>query len=83
MTDNEYTPRGFRIYAEFTDEYKNTIRVQESSNVYGGIWIFCNDYTKLISASHPHLSIENAKTLIKALQEAIRHQEDSTRIWRD
>ena len=78
-----YTQRGFKIYAEFTDEYENEIRVQESSNVYGGIWIFCNDRTKLISTTHPHLSIENAKTLIKALQEAIIHQEGSDRIWKD
>jgi hypothetical protein len=37
----EYTNRGFGIYGRFIDEYKQNIRVQESS-VYGSMWIFCD-----------------------------------------
>lgn len=79
-TERTTTPRGFAIYAEFTDSHNHSIRVQESSSVYGGIWIFTSD--KDGNCEPPHLSIDNAKTLIQALQEAIEHQEKSTRIWR-
>ena len=37
------TLRGFSIYGEMTDGYRNDITVQESSSIHGGVWIFCND----------------------------------------
>jgi len=80
----DFTNRGFGVYASFKDSYGNTVRVQESSNVYGGIWIFCDlnpDYPGKPYEPSPHLSIENAETLINALQEAIKHQKQSDRIW--
>lgn len=81
---DEHTQRGFGVYARFKDGYGNIIRIQESSNVYGGIWIFCNpdpDNPHAITDPSPHLTLENAETVIKALQEAIKHQKNSDRIW--
>ena len=82
----ETTERGFGIYAKFKDGYGNIVRVQESSNVYGGIWIFCDldpEYKGNPYEPSPHLTLENAQTMIEALQQAIDHQNQSTRIWRD
>jgi hypothetical protein len=68
------TNRGFAMYDEFKDAYGSTIRVQESSNIYGGIWIYCKntdgeDWT-------PHLSNDDARRLVKALRAGIKHQAD-------
>jgi hypothetical protein len=43
MTDRSTTPRGFNVYAEFTDTYGSDIRVQQSSNAErDAVWIFAN-----------------------------------------
>ena len=76
MSEEKTTPRGFRIYSEFEDMAGHKIRVQESSNVYGGIWIF-ND-----GKVSTNLSVANAQTLIQSLKDAIKHQKKSKRIWR-
>jgi hypothetical protein len=77
MSEYPTTQRGFAIYDEFTDSYGSTIRVQESSNIYGGIWVYCKgrdgeDFT-------PHLSNDDARRLVKALRNGIRHQSDLTK----
>ncbi len=37
------TPRGFAVFTEFTDIYRNEVRVQQSSSAEGNyVWIFCN-----------------------------------------
>lgn len=72
------TKRGFGIYSEFLDTYKNTIRIQESSAaIKPCCWIFCKDlngndgeYDKAtqewVSAT-PHLTRAQAKRVAKAL----------------
>ena len=65
------TDRGFGVYAKFKDEHGNIVRVQESSSVYGGIWIFCNpdpDDKHAMEHPSPHLTLENAKTFKYCLQ---------------
>jgi len=76
VSDEKTPPRGFKIYSEFEDMAGHNIRVQESSNVYGGIWIF-ND-----GKVSTNLSVENARALIRSLENAIEHQQESKRIWR-
>jgi len=76
MSEEKTTLRGFRIYSEFEDISGNKIRVQESSSVYGGIWIFNEGKVST------NLSVANAQTLIQSLKDAIKHQEKSKRIWR-
>jgi hypothetical protein len=65
------TQRGFAIYTEFTDLYKNKVRVQKSSlATKEAVWIFC-DRGPLIGdgvAVSPHLSKEMAERVIRALQ---------------
>lgn len=74
------TPRGFRVYAEFRDSYRNTIRVQQSSaGGMGHVWIFVKDgdgnevveHLGKPTAVSPHLSRAQAKRLIAALQKHI------------
>ena len=77
MSGKKSSPSGLRIYAEFEDMAGHKIRVQESCSVYGGIWV-SND-SKEVSTN---LSVENARTLIQSLEDAIEHQEKSKRIWR-
>lgn len=74
MTNQQFskTSRGFAIYDQFTDSYGNKIVVQESSNIKGGIWVYCKnpegqDWT-------PHLSNDDARRLVKALRAGIRDQ---------
>lgn len=71
------TSRGFRIYSEFTDLYGTRIKVQESSlATKKAVWIFRsnpNDGQPVAgsdkpSCMDPHLSVAQAKRLIRALQ---------------
>lgn len=42
------TPRGFRVYTEFTDTYGAQVRVQESSSAAGPrVWVFANHEVEL------------------------------------
>lgn len=68
------TARGFVIYDEFFDCYGTKITVQESSNIYGGIWIYSkNDKGEDFT---PHLSVDDARRLVKALRVGISDQLD-------
>jgi hypothetical protein len=63
------TSRGFKIYSEFTDSYGSKIRIQESSNAEKTcVWIFCNNDTGHFSDPTPHLTVAQAKQVIKGLQ---------------
>ena len=66
--------RGFAEYDEFKDSYGNTIRVQESSNIYGGIWLYCKKFDGSGDDWAPHLSNDDARRLIKALRAAVKDQ---------
>lgn len=70
------TSRGFPIFAEFTDSYHNTIRVQESSNAEKHCcWIFVTDAQGRSAFEHcgeltspsAHLTKAQAKRLVRAL----------------
>lgn len=69
--------RGFRVYTEFIDTYKSKITVQESSSAcYERCWIFINNDGKhpesnLVTDGAAHLSKQQAKWLVKALQKFI------------
>ncbi len=64
------TNRGFTIYAEVPDMYGGVVRVQESSNIEGGVWIFY-DHPQNEAIMVPHLSDEQAvKVAIALLQYA-------------
>ena len=65
------TPRGFAIYAEFSDIRGGTVRVQQSSSAEGPhVWIFCQDSVDLpVSA---HLDVEQAQIVRDALDQFIR-----------
>lgn len=57
-----HTPRGFAVYAEFTDTYGSEVKVQQSSSASGPrVWIFAN---------HPsirgHLSLDVQGRLLTA-----------------
>lgn len=77
------TQRGFTIYDEFEDMYGGTVRVQESSNIKGGVWVFY-DYKDnglphpLHQNGHicgaPHLSEEQAVRLARALLTFVAHE---------
>jgi predicted trehalose synthase len=46
MAERSFTPRGFAAYAEFTDKYGSTVRVQESSLATDDcVWIFASHAT--------------------------------------
>ncbi len=71
------TNRGFKIYSEFIDTYKSTVRIQESSNVLKRCWIFVendgkNPASNLITNGAIHLSVGQAKRIIKALEKFIK-----------
>ncbi len=72
------TERGFKIYSEFKDTYRNTIRVQESSSAEGArCWVFAyypdgsmfsiNPNSGECFTASPHLSPGQARRLAKAL----------------
>jgi hypothetical protein len=69
------TERGFTIYDQFTDTYRNDVRVQESSSAEGPrVWIFCNKggYSDLTAS--PHLDLAQAERVRDALDAFIREQ---------
>lgn len=69
-----FTDRGFRIFAEIKDSYRSKIRIQESSNAsYYACWIFCE--REGADNPSPHLSVNDAKEVIKALQEFVNWKE--------
>jgi hypothetical protein len=78
------THRGFAIYGEMKDSYNNKIRVQESSSVDPHCWIFCDGETDgqldkatgTVIKSAPHLTVKQAKNLVKYLNKFIEHQEN-------
>lgn len=62
--------RGFSVYAEYTDTYGSTIRVQESSHIDPRVWIFveCNSPEWLKRGEGAlHLDEEGVDRLIAAL----------------
>ena len=67
-----FTTRGFAVYDQFPDMYGNEITVQESSNVDGGIWLFCKNGTN--PDPSPHLNRTQAERLIVALRAALDRQ---------
>lgn len=73
------TQRGFVTFDEFKDGYQNNVRVQESSNVEGGIWIFCSKDQPVFDDKgcemepSPHLmNKEQVNRLIESLRTARR-----------
>lgn len=68
------TARGFRIFAEFKDDYGTPFNVVESSSVDPHCWIYYNDpeYGKWhLGEKLPpalHLSPAQARRLIRALE---------------
>lgn len=76
------TNRGFKIYSEFKDTYGNKITVQESSSACAArVWVFTENSkgddcsfdtaTGMYISAAPHLSVSNAKRLVKALTKFI------------
>lgn len=70
------TARGFGVYTEFTDTYKNKIEVTQSSAAcYDRVWVH------IMGAGDPwlkgeasaHLSKQQAKWLIKGIQKWLDH----------
>ena len=61
-----YTERGFAIYDEFTDSDGGTVRIQQSSDVNGGVWLFGMDEGEWIG---PELTDEQARRVVAALSE--------------
>lgn len=73
-----HAPRGFAIYAGFTDCYGHHVRVQESSlATEAAVGIFCshNDDEPLGAAPSPHLTIAMAKIVRDALDAFITDAE--------
>lgn len=71
------TPRGFKIYSEFTDTYKSDVSIVESSSVLKRCWIFVeNDGKKqgsnLVTDGAIHLDTRQARLVISALQKFIK-----------
>ena len=70
----QYTQRGFGIYGELTDLYGSTIRIQESSLATdNAVWIFATNPDN--ADPSPHLSVEQAREVVKALEEFINDYE--------
>jgi hypothetical protein len=67
------TNRGFRIYCDFADSYGNQVRVQESSSAEKYCaWIFCHKGpSSNMDEPSPHLTISQAKRVIRALEKFI------------
>jgi hypothetical protein len=68
------TNRGFAIYDEFTDSYGNHVRVQQSSNIEGGTWIYTKKADDPDMDWTPHLNKRDLKRLIKALNQSLKDQ---------
>jgi hypothetical protein len=79
----EKTERGWKLYAKFVDKYGSEIRVQESSIVGRPcVWIFADNDPKVFEKPKPHLTVENAKQLIEALQSFVEDAESDDN-WRN
>lgn len=67
------TPRGFAVFTEFIDGYRNEVRVQESSSAEGRfVWVFCKPAEGSMFEEHekspaPHLTPAQARRVAKAL----------------
>lgn len=75
------TLRGFTIYSEFKDSYGQAVRIQESSAATRKcVWIFCtasdNDCQPKVCLG-PHLTVSQAKRVIRALQRFVGSGEGS------
>lgn len=75
------TPRGFGIYTEFVDGYRNEVRVQMSSSAMGRyVWIFCNptegsQFEQHDKSPAPHLTPAQARRVARALLRFAKGQE--------
>ena len=75
--------RGFKIYGMVTDSYESEIQVKESSGVgRPKVWVFAYNDPERMKNPSPHLTVEQAKELIKVLEEFIRDAEDPSN-WRN
>ena len=71
MADLEYTQRGFAIYGRVEDSRGVVVRVQKSSAIgEPHAWIFVDDPNGVYTDGKPapHLSREQAKAVVAALQ---------------
>jgi hypothetical protein len=67
-----FTIRGFEDFCEFRDRYGSLVTVRESSlATLSCVWIFCKDNPDIPEPS-PHLTVEQAQIVIKALQAFVR-----------
>jgi len=68
MSELEYTPRGFRVYARVTDSHGQQVQVQESSAADTHcVWVFCNDRDGTAGTLAPHLDLGQARAVRDAL----------------
>lgn len=82
--ERSFTPRGFENYCEIIDQRGRTVTVRESSQAgEGWVWIFCQDASGADGQLHlgkwqsysPHLSIDNARDVVDALNRWIADQQ--------
>ncbi len=67
-----HTQRFFQIYGEFKDSYGSEVRIQESSSAEGRYcWIFSHKANDQQTDFPPHLSVTQAKRVVKALTKFI------------
>src|ERR1017187_6377582 len=70
------TERGFTIYDQLTDTYRNDVRVQQSSAATGPrVWIFC-DKGGTEESTSPHLDVAQAERVRDALDAFITEQKE-------
>jgi hypothetical protein len=68
------TERGFRVYGELWCRYKTNVRVQESSAAFEScVWLFLRRHNG--GRASAHLSINDARCVVLALQEFIEDVE--------
>lgn len=72
MKEYEKTQRGFIIFGRVKDTKDCEVRIQESSSAEEyACWIFCTSDDPNYQHPNPHLNVEQAKEVIKLLQEFI------------
>lgn len=72
-----FTERGFATYAHFQDTYGAEIIVRESSSAMESkVWIFTDGGGVTNNKGSVHLNLEQAKTIVAALQEWIDREEN-------
>lgn len=70
--EQQFTPRGFRIYTQFVDTYGKKVDVLESSlATESRVWIHAED-------GSAHLNAEQARTVRDALDEWLREYHGDT-----